>query len=183
MKGAFVYFGSQRSQPTVIAFQFNPETLTRKLEAEAVTPPGPRTGHARSKATPRQLITFTLVLQATEQPAADLGALPLMSALEMLMYAGAAAPGSLTLFVWGRNRVLPVHLRELRIVEQSFNSSLQPIRAEIEVVLAARDRTGFGGAAWARRYWDDYIAQVRQAAEAAPGGSLRDVGLPPTAER
>ena len=183
MKGAFVYFGSQRSQPKVIAFQYNPETLTRKLEAEAITPPGSRPGRARLKATPRQLITFTLVLDATEQPAAGPGILPLMSALEMLMYAGAAAPGSLTLFVWGRSRILPVRLRELHIVEQLFDSSLNPTRAEIEVVLSARDRTDFAGAAWARKYWDDYVAHARQVAESAPGGTLGDVGLPPRAER
>jgi len=79
--------------------QYNPETLTRKIEDEAVTSPGPRPGRARSTATPRQLIAFTLVLDATEEPATGLGVLPLISALEMLMYEGAAAPGSVTLFV------------------------------------------------------------------------------------
>jgi hypothetical protein len=182
MKGAFVYFGSQRSQPKVIAFQYNPETLTRKLEAEAVTAPGPRPARARPKAPPRQLITFTLVLDATEQPAADLGVLPLMSALEMLMYAGAAAPSSLTLFVWGRDRIVPVRLRGLDIVEQLFDSALNPVRAEIAVALSARDRTDFAGAAWARKYWDDYLAKAREAAESAPGATLGDLGLPSGSE-
>ena len=175
MKGAFVYFGSQHSRPKVIAFQYNPETLTRKLEDEAVAAPP---GRPRSTAVPRQLITFTLVLDATEQPAADLGILPLLSALEMLMYAGTAAPGSLTLFVWGRNRIVPVRLRELHIVEQLFDSSLNPVRAEIAVVLSARSRTDFAGAAWGRKYWDDYVAKAQEAAESAPGCTLADLGLP-----
>jgi hypothetical protein len=177
-KGAFVYFASRRSRPKAIAFQYNPETLTRKIEDEAVTSQRPRRGRARSTATPRQLITFTLVLDATEQPAADLGILPLLSALEMLMYAGTAAPGSLTLFVWGRNRIVPVRLREIHIVEQLFDSALNPVRAEIAVVLSARGRTDFAGAAWARKYWDEYIAKAQEAAESAPGCTLADLGLP-----
>jgi hypothetical protein len=83
----------------------------------------------------------------------------------MLMYEGAAAPGSVTLFVWGRNRIVPVRLRELHIVEQLFDSALNPVRAEIAVALSTRDRTDFAGAAWGRKYWDDYVVKARQAAE------------------
>jgi len=169
-----VYFASRRSRPKAIAFQYNPETLTRKIEDEAVTSPGPRPGRARSTATPRQLIAFTLVLDATEEPSAGLGVLPLISALEMLMYEGAAAPGSVTLFVWGRNRIVPVRLRELHIVEQLFDSALNPVRAEIAVTLSTRDRTDFAGAAWGRKYWDEYVVKARQAAESRLPRTLED---------
>jgi hypothetical protein len=76
-----------------------------------------------------------------------------LSALELLMYPRsqdmitineAAAAGVLevippegpfTLFVWGRKRVVPVHLNKFEIVEEAYDTNLNPIRAKISLEL------------------------------------------------
>ena len=39
------------------------------------------------------------------------------------------------LFVWGRQRVLPVRISSLKIDETLYNATLNPVRAEIEASL------------------------------------------------
>ena len=42
---------------------------------------------------------------------------------------------SLTLFVWGASRILPVQLTEFSITEEAFDPSLNPIRAKVNLGL------------------------------------------------
>ena len=56
--------------------------------------------------------------------------LPLQAAFEFLMYAPASTH-SFTVFVSGQNCILPVRVTGLPIVEQVFDSNLNPIRAEV----------------------------------------------------
>ena len=39
----------------------------------------------------------------------------------------------LTLFVWSKNRVLPVRLTEFSITEEAFDPALNPIRAKVSL--------------------------------------------------
>ena len=41
----------------------------------------------------------------------------------------------LTLFVWSKNRVLPVRLTDFSITEEAFDPSLNPIRAKVSLSL------------------------------------------------
>ena len=41
----------------------------------------------------------------------------------------------LTLFVWGRHRVVPVRVTELSITEEAFDAQLNPIRAKVSLGL------------------------------------------------
>ena len=70
----------------ILVFQYNPETLVRRLEGvTAVPPPG-------VPAAPRETVAFTLVLDATDKlqagdPATQqTGLLPIISELELLLY-------------------------------------------------------------------------------------------------
>jgi hypothetical protein len=100
-----------------------------------------------------------------------------MAAIEMLMYSASSSASPLTLFVWGKNRIVPVRLAELQISEQMFDPSLNPIRVEIAVTLFVRTQSDFANWPAARRYWDDYLAHLEQLGESAPRGSLADLGL------
>ena len=40
---------------------------------------------------------------------------------------------ALTLFVWSKNRILPVRLTEFSITEEAFDTKLNPIRAKISL--------------------------------------------------
>jgi hypothetical protein len=40
---------------------------------------------------------------------------------------------SLTLFVWSKERILPVRITELSITEEAFSPSLNPLRAKVSL--------------------------------------------------
>ena len=39
----------------------------------------------------------------------------------------------LTLFIWNKNRTLPVRLTDFSITEEAFDTSLNPIRAKVNI--------------------------------------------------
>lgn len=150
-RGALVSVDSTTLVPTVVAFQYNPFTLSRSYElvssgggSEAGQRPGP----------PIETIQVELELDATDDLAA--GGTPdavaaRIAALELLVSPrssdvianlGLAAGGALeilppdgpiTLFVFGGKRVLPVELTELSVTEEGFDVELNPIRARVSV--------------------------------------------------
>jgi hypothetical protein len=101
LKGALVVFASQKRgpPPTVLAFQYNPEQLSRSL-AQRAAPPNPGSvGGAREDAfrvlgPPVETINLSVVLDAAdglEQPEQNVavaanGLHPALAALELLLY-------------------------------------------------------------------------------------------------
>ena len=161
LKAALVGLDRDNPLASVIAFQYNPDTLTRRLEARAA---GGSEGGARSEAfrlsgPPRETISFTAVIDAADllergdRLAGELGVHPTLAALEMLLYPKSrrvlenlalAEAGTLeiippeaplTLFVWGVKRVLPVRLSGLSVTEEAFDPQLNPILARVELSL------------------------------------------------
>jgi hypothetical protein len=146
---------------SVIAFQYNPDSVSRRLEARAT---GGGDGAARSEAfrlagPPRETLSITAEIDATDllergDPlAAELGIYPTLSALELLLYPKTRTvlqnlalsqtgvievippEAPLTLFVWGPKRVVPVRLTGFAITEEAFDTQLNPIRARVELSL------------------------------------------------
>lgn len=166
MKGAFVVFQTPAPVPTdLIMFQFNSETLVRKLdppkESTATSGPAQRGGGGPGHATqrPTETLTVTLDLDAADRlERADpvttgVGLHPAIAQLELLMYPpstlvllnkGLSLVGSmvitpeyvpLVLFVWGTTRILPVHVNSVQVTEQLFDDRLNPIVAKVDVGL------------------------------------------------
>jgi hypothetical protein len=164
LKGALVVFEAMAPVPTnLIAFQYNPETLTRSFAARTAAPdPNPGSGRVDDHALPpTESFSLTVELDATdqlEQPdsnpvATATGLHPALSALELLLYppsseailakvlagAGAALIGPakvpLVLLVWGPLRVVPVRVESVSIAERAFDQRLNPIRAEVQLGL------------------------------------------------
>lgn len=161
VKGGLVLVDPATGQPgTVIALQYNPDSLTRTLQVQA----GGGEGGERSQALRlRGVAIETLRLEAEidatdalESPdrnpdAADLGIHPQLAALEVLVHPRAAelrrtdslaasgileilpAQAPLTLFVWSRQRVAPVRVTEVSVTEEAFDASLNPIRAKVSL--------------------------------------------------
>ncbi len=167
LKGAIVAVDVSKSgvmPTTTIAFQYNPETLTRTLDPQwAGGEPGQRSQEIRFKGAPKEPISLDVTIDATDQlergDAATLekGIYPQLSALEILLYpasrqvidnnalldqgqieiANALYDAPLTLFVWGPKRVLPVVLTSLSVTEEAFDTRLNPIRATVKLSLRA----------------------------------------------
>jgi hypothetical protein len=170
----------------IIEFLYNPETLCRKLEPPAAAvPDSTNPSPAILPTAPKQVIRFTLQLDATDQLefpdqnplAVQFGVHPVMSAIEMLMYPPSTYQDAMTLFVWGANRAVPVRVAELQIVEQIFDSKLNPIRVEMAVTLVVRSEVDFPRGAGARKFWDEYLANLERLAALMPDGSIGNVGV------
>jgi hypothetical protein len=161
LKGAIVGLDPTNPLASVIVFQYNPDTMTRRLEARAT---GGGEGSDKSEAfrltgPPKETITLGVEVDAADQleqanPLAVVsGVYPALAALEMLLYpksltvianAALAQAGilevippeaPLTLFVWGPARVLPVRVTSFSITEEAYDTLLNPIRAKVDLTL------------------------------------------------
>lgn len=160
LKGALVSVDLASPIPTVIVFQYNPETLTRQLKARSAQGGDAAKGDAmRLNGAPEETIKIDVAIDATDQLekgdaiADSIGIYPQLSALEMLVYpksglviantallAGGiieiAPPlGPFTLFIWGVSRILPVRVEEFSITEDAHDTELNPIRAKVSLGL------------------------------------------------
>ena len=152
VEAGFVQLDTRNPKPQIVVFQYNPETLVRRLEGNASLAMGAAIGvHGAAAggggaagagapvlAGPIETVSFTIPLDATDQLergdplTQQSGLLPMISALELLLY---PSPGVLTVWVSGGRRVLPVRISEIVFNEQAFDAALNPIRAEIFVSL------------------------------------------------
>lgn len=160
MKGAIVGIDLFNPLASVIVFQYNPDTLTRTLQAQTSGgEEGDRSEALRLKGAPVETIRLEVEIDATDQleraegNAVSLGIYPQLSALEMLLYPKSAlviantvllALGTIevvppvapfTLFIWGPKRILPVRLTDFSITEEAHDVSLNPIRAKASLTL------------------------------------------------
>jgi hypothetical protein len=160
LKGAIVGFDIFNPIASIVVFQYNPDTLTRTLQANSAGGgEGDRSEATRLKGAPIETITLDVSIDATDQlekaegTATSMGIYPQLSALEMLLYPKSAlviantvlmATGTLeiippeapfTLFVWGPKRVLPVRLTTFSITEEAYDVNLNPIRAKVSLGL------------------------------------------------
>jgi hypothetical protein len=83
----------------------------------------------------------------------------------------------LTLFVWSKNRILPVRLTEFSITEEAFDVSLNPIRAKVSLGLRVLsvDDVGFdhkGGGLFMT-----YLQRKEQLAQRNLGGTIDRLGI------
>ncbi len=146
----------------VIPLQYNPDTLTRNLAVQASSNEGgDRSAALRLRGAAVETLKVEAELDATdllehpdEHPAAvEFGLHPQIAALELLVQPGSAALAAndararsgvlevlpletpLAVFVWGRNRVVPVRVTELSVTEEAFDARLNPIRARVSLGL------------------------------------------------
>jgi hypothetical protein len=158
----------------VISLQYNPDTLTRTLQVQSTSPGGGGDqGEAlRLKGAAIETIKLEAEIDATDglsDPAASpiavsLGIHPQLAALEELVQPRASdlqlndslvssgvlevlpIEAPLTLFVWSKQRVVPVRVTDLSVTEDAFDVNLNPIRAKVSLGLRilSIDDLGFG---------------------------------------
>lgn len=158
LKGAIVGIDEFNPLASIIVFQYNPDTMTRRLTPRAVggNQQGDRSEAYRLTGPPEETISLKIEIDGSDDvdinPASLVsGIYPTLSALEMLYYPKSAhvlantiisnagmleiippeAPK--TYFIWGPQRVLPVRVESLNITEQAFDALLNPIRAEVDL--------------------------------------------------
>ena len=155
LKGAIVAIDPLAPAPSVIMFQYNPDTLTRTLKPRSPGGDGARSEAQRLTGPPEETIKVEIEIDAADKMEASdglvaaTGIYPQLSALELLTYPKSGliiantlllAAGvieiippdaPLTLFIWGAQRILPVRITDFSITEEAFDPLLNPIRARI----------------------------------------------------
>ncbi len=160
LKGGIVLIDSETTAvKKIIVLQYNPETLSRSLAVQSVSEGGSRSEALRLTGPPVETFKIDAEIDATDRlefpdqhpNSVEFGIFPEIAILEMLVYPKTAQLTSndvlagkgileivpmesdLTLFVWGKQRVVPVRVTDFSVSEEDFDANLNPIRAKVSL--------------------------------------------------
>ncbi len=204
LKGGIVLLHpSSGAVQKVIALQYNPDTLTRTLQVQAVgSDGGDRSEVLRLKAPAVETFKLDAEIDLVDQlelpdrnPAAvKLGLHPQLAALETIIYPTSGqlesnnslarsgtleiAPmeAPLTLFVWSESRIVPIRLTEFSITEEAFDPNLNPIRAKVSLGMRVLSVNDVGFDHKGGNLFMGYLRQKEQFA-AQVNGQIGQLGL------
>jgi len=188
----------------IIVLQYNPDTLTRTLQPKTVptaSEGGDRTEVVRLKGPPVETIKLEAEIDATDQlemgdsTVTQVGLHPQLAALELIVYPTSAqlqannameqsgtleiAPmqAPLPLFIWSKNRILPVRLTEFSITEEAFDTALNPIRAKVSLGMRVLSVDDLGFDQKGGSLFMIYQQQKEVLAAMSQGGTLSNLGI------
>ena len=186
----------------IIALQYNPDTLTRSLQPKAISSESADRSEAlRLKGPPVETIKLDAEIDAADQmelgdsQTADVGIHPQLAALETIVYPTKAqldngnrlassgtleiAPmlAPLTLFIWSRNRIVPVRVTDFSITEEAFDPSLNPLRAKVSIGMRVLSVDDLGFNAKGGNLFMAYLQNKEQLASKNRAGTLSALGL------
>ena len=188
----------------VISLQYNPDSFNRTLQVQAAgVEGGSRAESTRFKGAAVETLKLDAEVDAADQfefsdrhrEVVEVGLAAQLAVLESLAYPASSqlrkrnsdsqsgmleiAPmeAPLTLFVWGKNRIVPVRLTDFSITEEAFDKALNPIRAKVSLGLRVLsvDDLGFdhrGGALFM-----SYLQNKERLAAMVSGASMGDFGI------
>jgi hypothetical protein len=203
IKGGIVLLDPDTSAvQRIIALQYNPDTLTRTLQVKGVGgESGDRLEALRLKGPPTETIKLDAEIDATDQleladrQTVQLGIHPQLAALETIIYPlsqqllaanSLAKSGTLeiapmqaplTLFIWSKNRIIPVRLTEFSITEEAFDAALNPIRAKISLGMRVLSVDDLGFDHKGGSLFMSYLRQKEQLATKSASGAFSSLGI------
>lgn len=189
---------------TIIVLQYNPDTLTRTLQIQGIgAESGDRLETLRLKGPPIETFKLDAEIDATDQlevtaagsTVLTSGIYPQLAALETIIYPSTtqlllsnamAAAGNweimpvlapLSLFIWSKNRVVPVRFTEFSVTEEAFDTSLNPIRAKVTLSMRVLSVSDVGFDQQASSLYLAYQQQKEGLAALFQSGTVADLGL------
>jgi hypothetical protein len=170
---------------------------------QALGESGDRSQAMRIKGPPVETIKLDAEIDATDQlefpdqnqTTVEFGILPQLAALETIIYPASsvltsnnALAGSgtleiapmeapLTLFVWSKNRILPVRVSDLSVTEEAFDPALNPIRAKVSLGLRVLSVDDLGFAHKGGNLFMGYLQAKERLAGRLAAGGLESFGL------
>jgi hypothetical protein len=205
MKGGIVEVDPRTSEVrNVIALQYNPDTLTRSVQIQSSSSEsGDRSEALRLKGAAVETIKFEAELDATDRledpngnpDAIEVGIHPQLAALEALVHPSTASlaqnnalaasgvleilplESPLTLFVWSKQRVVPVRLTDLSITEEAFDAFLNPIRAKVSIGLRVLSVDDLGFDHLGGTLFMSYLSNKESLAARAASTGLSPLGI------
>jgi hypothetical protein len=138
----------------VAALQYNPDTLTRTLQVQGAGGDAPdHLEVLRLKAPPIETIKLDAEFDATDDTNPNHDVYGQLAALESIVYPNTAdvllnlayanagqieifpVTAPLQVFVWSRQRVVPVRITDFSITEEAFSPLLTPLRAKVSLTM------------------------------------------------
>jgi len=190
----------------IIALQYNPDSVTRTLQPQGIgAEQGERSEALRLRGPAHETYKLEAELDATDQladpslpggaAAAENGLLPVLATLESLVNPTTAAllgqdaaarfgafeiapvEAPMTVLVWSRNRVMPVRVTDFSVVEEAYDSNLNPIRAKVSLSLRVLTVDDLGFEHRGGRLFLGYQTRREQLAALRASDQLAAIGL------
>ena len=205
LKGGIVLLDSTSGAvQRIITLQYNPDTLTRSLQVQAVDQASKNRAQAlRLIGPPVETFKLDAEIDATDQlefpdqnqAAVQVGVYPQLAALETIIYPPSSqllnnnslaqsgvleiAPmeAPLTLFVWSKNRVVPVRITDFSVTEEAFDVSLNPIRAKVSLGMRVLSIDDLGFDEKGGNLFMVYQQQKERLAGLSQSGTFHDLGI------
>jgi hypothetical protein len=190
---------------SIIALQYNPDSLSRTLQIQALPggSDGVRVDALRLRGPAVETIKLEAELDATDQLefpkqnkiAVQYGIHPQLAQLEMLINPTVETlqadntmanhgtleiiplEQALTLFVWGKSRVVPVRLTDFSITEEAFDANLNPIRAKVSLGLRVLNVDDLGFSHPGGQMFMTYLTNKEHLASQAASVAISVLGL------
>jgi hypothetical protein len=184
----------------IVTLQYNPDTLTRTLQVRGVgADQGDRSEALRLKGPAVETIKLEAEIDATDAletgrgPSVVPGLHPQLAALEALVQPTSAelrsadavastgsleiAPAMAPLAVFGPQRIVPVRVTELSIIEEAFDTQLNPIRAKVTLGLRVLNVDDLGFDSRGGGLFMGYLQARERLAAQAVQGDFRALGI------
>jgi hypothetical protein len=157
----------------------------------------------RLKAPPIETIKLDAEIDLTDQlefpdqnsASVQTGLYPQLAALETIIYptsnqlssnnslaqAGtleiAPMETALVLFIWSKNRILPVRITDFSVTEEAFDANLNPIRAKVSLGMRVLNVNDVGFSHKGGSLFMTYLQQKERLAGTNQGGPLGALGI------
>jgi hypothetical protein len=205
LKGGIVLIDATTAQVLrIIALQYNSDSVSRTLQLQSAGgEDGNRSEALRFKGPAIETFKLEAEIDAADQlefpdqhrAVVEYGIQPHLAAMEALAYPSsnqlsnldrqassgileiAPMEAPLSLFVWGKSRIVPFRLTECSIVEEAFDPALNPIRAKVSLGLRVLSVDDLGFAHKGGSLFMAYLQAKEQLATKAPGGTLATLGI------
>ena len=205
LKGGIVLLDPDTSAVRrIINLQYNPDTLSRSLQVQGTSNEGGDRAEAlRLKSPPVETIKLDAEIDIADQlelptqnpNAVQFGIYPQLAVLETIVYPTSvqlqknntlAQSGTLeilpmlaplTLFVWSKNRIMPVRITDFSITEEAFDPNLNPIRAKVSLGLRVFSVNDLGFSSKGGSLFMIHLQQKEQLAKKSKGGTFSAFGI------
>jgi hypothetical protein len=203
LKGGIVLIDPTTSDvQRIITLQYNPDTISRSLQVKGVgSEAGDRSQALRLTGPPVETIKLDVEIDATDQleiadgTAVQVGLHGQLAALEIIVYptsvqlqannslaqSGALEivpmESALTLFVWSKQRIVPVRITDFSITEEAFDPALNPIRAKVSLGMRVLSVDDLGFAHRGGNLFMSYLQKKEQLALRSKNGTFSALGI------
>ncbi len=203
VKGGIVLVDAKSGRTlNIISMQYNPDTLTRSYEPQGFGEGG-RSEALRFKGPAVETLTIDVEIDAADQlefpdqhqDVVEHGVQPQLAVLESLINPSSeqlnnnnrlASAGTLeivpmeapmALFVWSKNRIVPVSIKTFSITEEAFDTQLNPIRAKVSLSMKVLNINDLGFKHKGGSLFMNYLQNKERLAAKVAGASLDDFGI------